>query len=237
MKKKLSIIAVLCVLICVGLSIIFLSNVNSYKFKEDASYYVNGDKYPVYKGSRAKLNKDKSVTLTLKGNDVLEISGLPAYFDNSNKIVLLNKMTYYKPSFDSKFEKYKLNSFTEIEYDEDTGDITFTNGTKTKTSQTGFLYDGKNSFVFFEDTIIDYNGQKEYVKPLSFIVVERDSWIQIYNKENDKFIFDQLNGFGMARNLNEGYEINMTYGKIFYGQKESIMPSNTEVLRDFFEVE
>lgn len=229
-KKRIKIIVLLSVLICIGLSIIFLDNLNSYTFKKDASYYINGMEYEIGKGSKVKIDSNEKATLLLGNKKQLEIGGLPAFFDD-NQIVTLNKMIYYYPSFDDKFEKYRIPSFVNVEYNSETDFATFSkNGTR-KENQKGFLYDGHNTYVFLENMTIYFNDKKVNVTPLSFAVVEYNNWIQLFDYKTKTYTFENI--VGHATGKNSEYSIDLTYSTITYNGNESLMPCNTDLLRDY----
>lgn len=229
-KKKFSVVVVLSVLICIGLSIIFLDNINSYTFKKDASYYINGTEYKIGKGSKVKIDSDENVTLMLGNKEQIKANSLPAFF-NDDQIVIMNKMIYYYPSFDNKFEKYKLSSFVNVEYNFDTDFVTFSKNNTSKENQNGFLYDGHNTYVFLENMTIYFNDKKINVSPLSYAIVEYNNWVQIFDYKTKVYTFENI--IGHATGKSKGYTIDLTYSTINYNGNESLMPCNTDLLRDY----
>lgn len=229
-KKKFSVIVVLSVLICIGLSIIFLDNINSYTFKKDASYYINGTEYKIGKGSKVKIDSDENVSLMLGNKEQIKANSLPAFF-NDDQIVIMNKMIYYYPSFDNKFEKYKLSSFVNVEYNFDTDFVTFSKNNTSKENQNGFLYDGHNTYVFLENMTIYFNDKKINVSPLSYVIVEYNNWVQIFDYKTKVYTFENI--IGHATGKSKDYTIDLTYSTINYNGNESLMPCNTDLLRDY----
>ena len=229
-KKKVSIIVILSVLICVGLSILFLDNVNSYTFKEDASYYINGIDYTIGKGSKAKIDSNEKVNLLLGNKSEIQIGSLPAFFSD-NKLVSLNKMMYYYPSFDKKFEKYRISSFVEMSYDPENNFVTFSKNASKKQNQKGFLYDGHNTYVFFENMTISFNDKNIKVAPLSYVISEYNNWIQIFDYNSKTYTFENI--IGSVTGRTDEYSIDLTYSTINYDGNESLMPCDVDLLRDY----
>lgn len=234
-KKLLSIIAVLCVLICIALSIVLLDNVETYKFDNNAYYFVNGIVYDIPQGSLGKVDGDGNISFELKNAlEDVEFSTLPAYYVNQNKIVTVDKLTYFYPNYD-RLEKYCINPFTEVEFNYDSKFAKFSKNNQTRQNQYGFLYDGNGTYVFLDEFEIYFGDESYYLPALSYITVVKDSYIQFYDYSTDEFFEYEIDGSVYAVDSQGIYTLNMSYSTVDYSGVESILPASADILRVYLE--
>lgn len=233
-KRKLGIIAVLCVLICAALSVLFLDNVERYKFKQEAIYFVNGMDYGISEGSNAVIDDEGYAIITLKNKQVLDRNTIPAYFVGEDKILLLSKLAYYCPSYDAMFSASKLLPFTQISFNDDSLYSNISRNSKSKSEQTGFLFDGYETFVFLEPMKIKYDDKTINVSPLSFMMVNYGNWVQIYNQETNEYTYDDTSDYVVATNSDSSYSINVATRTITFNGKDTLLISNIDMMKDYF---
>lgn len=233
-KKKLGIIAVLCVLICAALSVLFLDHVERYKFKQDAIYFVNGMDYGIQEGSVAEINDEGNAIITLPNKQVLDENTIPAYFYGQNKILLLSKLAYYCPSYDAKFSTSKLLPFTQISYNSETLYSTLSRNNDKKQEQSGFLFDGYETFVFLEPMKIKYDNKIINISPLSYMMVNYGNWVQLYDPSTNDYIYDETSDYVFATNSDQSYSINVATRTITFNGKDTLLISNIEMMKEYF---
>ena len=233
-KKKLGIIAVLCVLICAGLSVLFLDNVERYKFKQEAIYFSNGMDFGISEGSSAIIDDEGYAIITLKNKQVLDRNTIPAYFVGEDKVLLLSKLAYYCPSYDAKFSASKLLPFTQISFKKDTLYSDISRNNDSKTEQNGFLFDGSETFVFLEHMKIRYDDKLIDVSPLSYMIVNYGNWVQIYNHETNEYIYDETSDYVVATNIESSYSINIATRTVTFKGKDTLLISNISMMKDYF---
>ena len=205
-KWKVEIIILELIAVFALLGVVFLNKVESYNFKSDATYFVDGMDYAIPKGSVAKVDKKTGIiTITRKNDYPLETQGLPAYFDMLPKMVLLEDLAYYKPSYGYASE-YKLSRFTELEIDEN-GFVSISLNNQKNTETTGFLHDGENTYVFLEPMTLEFGTHHKSLPAFSYVRVAKGSFVEYYDYDTKEITFESFDGEVKAKDSHNVYTI------------------------------
>lgn len=230
-KRKIELIVVLLVAISALLAYLFLDGVTTTKTTFEGIYNYNGLSYDITKDMELSMN-DNNVLCLKNGMELLET---PVYSKDDRKIMLTTKMALYKiDTFDS-FKKYGLSPMIEIEYNSEEKNVYINKNTKTKQLNNCFLYDGHNTYVVLEDVYLSYNEEKVFLPALSYVTIETDNWIGFFNSESLEYYEDLLYGSVTLEDIDGDYLINANSDVLICGSHEYLMPSNLEILKDYFE--
>ena len=232
-KKKIGIIMILLSLISLSLAYLFLTSVDDYKMSDDAYFHVNGVEYSIDKNEVVEVIDDT----TLKISDFelgANTYSFPIYYRNGNKILLTSKMLYHEPSYQTTIKKYKLKQLTEITYNASSLNVSFSRDNNSSNEYNGFLYDGKNTYIFLEKMSLTYNDKEIAIAPLSCAIVEYNSLIQIYDVGNAEYYFEELNTAAIATAQNGLYSINLSTDVVSYGTSDIVLISSIDVYEDYF---
>lgn len=186
-KTKLEIIVLLLIVIAGLLAILLLNDAEKYKFVDSATYFVDGVDYEIPSGQFAKYDKEKStVYIDFGKEERLYSVGLPAYYNNTKSIVLLNDMTIVTP-YDNHFETNRLTYFTLLENDSDVSGSKVSRNNNFKFVNKGFLFDGNNTYVFLEPVSLKINGNVLKLGTFSYVISCKDNYFEVYDKDTDFF--------------------------------------------------
>lgn len=236
MKKNIKLmgaIAAAVLILCLAVGIYFTTTVQTYKFTESGFYPVNGVQYRIEAGDKA-VNDSEGMIIKRKEEYEIKTDSLPVYYEDRDAICLMTAMAYYEPIQEYKFIIKKFNFFTDLEGRG--GTIIVKSGRNAATVDDGFLYDGKDTYIFLHETELSYGKKKITLSPMSYAVVNYGSWIQIYDKETDKYIYKELGDAEVSAicDKNEKYEINLGTDTVIYGEKEYLLHSVVDMYPSYF---
>ena len=238
MKKNIRLIGIITVavlILCIAVGIYFMLTVQTMKFSEAGFYPVNGTKYSVAAGDKASMDGEKDIVIIERKNEFdIETDSLPVYYEDRNAICLMSTMAYYKPIQDKKFLTYKLNLFTELE--NINGSLEMKSGRDSDLLKRGFLFDGKDTYIFLQETVVKYGKKKITVPPLSYAVVNYNTWVQVYDRDGDNYTFEDINNGDVIAVCadNEEYEINLGRDIVTFGDKEYLLHSSVDMYQSYF---
>lgn len=235
-KKLISLIVLLLAVICAGLSFLFFNKTTYVKLHDDYTYYYLDSAFRIKTGSKM-LVTDSYVEFDAKKDGKYYVYSIPVYLSNDDVLMTTKDMAYYKPLDRKEFNKKSLPVSSRVSYYPNDKSYTFTKNKKTYSSQNGFLYDGHNTYIFLEDMNVTYNGQTIKVPALSYVQVELNNWIQLFNYGTKEVDYVNLSGLAYASDLNNYYKLNLANDTIEYDDMEIVLNSNIEVLFDVFKGE
>lgn len=93
------------------------------------------------------------------------IDSLPIYYQSSDGVVLAENMVYYEPR--SGIVE-RMDYFTNVTIEESGAVYAYRDDEKVFLTG-GFAYDGGDIYVFFESVILEFNGYRMELPPLSYI--------------------------------------------------------------------
>ena len=175
---------VLGIAIVVALIFMFINKDNQYTFEGEITQYYAGQQYAVSKDAYLSKSLEGESQITQEGV-AKDITSLAFYNEDENKIILPVDMVYYDPRnriFD------RIDAFTEITIT-DKG-IRAVNGKKECYLNRGFLYDGKDYYIFLEDASVEFNGYKLDVTPMSYAEVIFQFQVTVFDYETKEFMME-----------------------------------------------
>ena len=233
-KNKLKIIAMLCVLVCVGLSVLFLNSSESYTFKNGGKTFIKGVEFTIDEGMRAVFDNDSDIVyFRLSSKNKVEANAMPAYTSETD-FVVMDKLSLYVPGNDGKFVKKRIGTFTQASYDDLLKEITFARKGKTKIEKHGFLYDGHSTFIFLDEMTLTYDGRQCVLHPMSCAIVSYHNWVRYYDPVVDDYVYENVRGDVMVEDKVKDYSINIANHTVKYEDRETILISNINSMEDYF---
>ncbi len=196
-------IPVLAAVAAVAVVMLTVDKSTSYKLKNGASQYYGGSTAVIADG--AALKRSSSGTTTLKqGNQSTETS-LPIYLSDSRSVVFPDDMIYFVPR---SSECYRLVYFSEVEC-QTNGTIVVRHEDASETAEPGFLYDGKDFYLFLEPMILSFNGYSMELPALSYAEAVYGGHIMVFNYETKETITESPEGSAEARTVAGDYAISL----------------------------
>lgn len=236
-KLKVEIIIALLVIICALLGFLTNQKVDTYGFNENAIYYINDVEYRIEKGDKAYFDtKSNQMIISRSDGTKLASSGLPVYIDNSDALLLINDMTYYKP-INGELKDYKLTYFTKIEsLDGDEMKIEWE--TKKDFENIGFIYDGYDTYVVLDEVYLNYNGRTIELSPLSYIIVSRGDYVEYRDKKHNTYEIEYYNGDDITISEKQGrYSIVASFDFVNIDENMYILQSGVSKYNPYFSKE
>ena len=177
-SKKAIILAIIGVLVvCIAAGIIAYHNLTTYRFNEDATYYVMNMGYDIPKGSTARINNDGEVIVQRKNNIDLPAEYVGIYFNDSQKLLTVVPMSYFRANYrDDRWDKLVL-PLTEIGID---SGKTFMQRNGKFLSQNGaFLYDGNDTYILLTEAELFIGDELvRTLSPLSSVFCNYSNFVE-----------------------------------------------------------
>ena len=223
-----SIIGIIVVLIALFIVFSRFSNMN--KFEYNAEYpmyqYFSGVKTS-YTGKVTLIN-DGDITKVESNEGIMDINDAPIYYqDVDNKVLITKNMKLFFPHLFNK--NYKLKYFTNIFYDTEMSSSYFEDGKKNVFLEDAFLYDGNNMYLFLTDISVQVLDEKYDLSPLSYVVVNYQGEVEIYDKKTDKYYMIELCEKDVLANLGE-YTINLSTDTVSNGDNSRLLMKSVDGL-------
>lgn len=223
-----SIIGVIVVLIALFIVFSRFSNMN--KFEYNAEYpmyqYFSGVKTS-YTGKVTLIN-DGDITKVESNEGIMNINDAPIYYqDVDNKVLITKNMQLFFPHLFNK--NYKLKYFTNVFYDTEMSSSYFEDGKKNVFLEEAFLYDGNNMYLFLTDISVQVLDEKYDLSPLSYVIVNYQGEVEIYDKKTDKYHMIELCEKDVLASLGE-YTINLSTDTVSNGDNSRLLMKSVDGL-------
>ncbi|GEM_PF-6652729 len=235
-KKKtlLSILVTILIIDVIAAAYLFLNFFETYKLKENCTYFINGIDYPISEGTEVSVSRKSEVLIIKNGNEEIETNSLPIYMDGTDGIVLTRKMLYVYPK-DDIMKLNTLNYYTEVSFDKTISVLRIDNGNKKKDANCGFLYDGSNTYIFMNDTVLMYNDKVIELGRFSYLVVNYNETVEFYNTKNNQYIYENFDGDVNVYDTANGYSVNLNNDTCLYKGSEMILFGKISSRKNFLE--
>ena len=204
-------------LLIIVIVIIYIINLNRKLIETKDLYQWVGNNKIEYLGVLQISNKGQISELKTE-NEKSEIDFTPIYYKNESKMLTPFDMAIVEPLKDGKTSK--LNRFSVINKKQDG---IYTEKEKRELEiENSFIFNGKDLYVFLEETVVTVDGQEYIMSPMSYANVSYRAMVELYDKESDKgnIIITKSTGI-IAKTGN--YEINMSIDSLNVGAKEQLL--------------
>ena len=205
--------------------------IENYEFYQ----YFSGIRYD-YKGELT-LKKNGEITKLKYTNTEIEVDSTPIYYKTiDNQIIIPQNMGLYMPRMANK--NYKLPYFSVISIEEtDTNTNAYVKYKNIKKFiEPAFLYDGSNLYVFLYNTKIKIDDEEILLSPLSYIIVNYQDEIFIYDKKTDTPRTIQSHVQDVVAEF-EGYKVNLSTDMIMYDSNSKLLIKNVDLLKSYTDEE
>ena len=176
---------------------------STYTFKGTARQYYAGNAAAIESGTKLKRSQ-KGETLLVKGGHSIQ-TDLPIYPTDRRRVVLPTDMVFVAPRSD-KF--YRMSYFTEVEC-QPGGTVIARRGNDRATVEQGFLFDGKDTYLFLEPMTVSVNGRTLQLPALSYVEAVYGGYVMVFNYETKECFVELSDGSGTAQPPSGDYEISL----------------------------
>ena len=145
--------------------------------------YFGGAVHVLEEGTVLSKGQDGK-TVAEKSGGRSEITELPIYYDGSRQFTITEDMIYYTPR---DIEYRRVDHFTDL-YVGENDDVHAIVGGKDIGLPRGFLFNGKNMYIFLESVALNANGHDWMLPPLSYVETGKSNISNVFNFETKEFI-------------------------------------------------
>lgn len=205
-------------------------DVTSYTMEGSPRQYYLGNAYALPEsGTLRRTPQDKTVLDS--GGIPSEVSSLPVYYAREGVATLPQDMDYYAPR--SGMER-RLPYFTELSAASN-GAVTASRDGKDKALAPGFAFDGQNLYLFLEPMIVEFNGYRLELPPLSFVDAMNYGDIVVFNYETKDFLIEEARSAVTARTADGDYSVSLLGDSLtgLEGQR-ALLVTRPELLESIF---
>jgi hypothetical protein len=198
---KMPVIIMLALVAAGVVVVLFLSRAERITVSEPVYQYVFEDADHYSDGISMKKTEDSLVIDN--GIQQYESNSYPFYYENKDACILTNDFLYM-----GRNASYggKVPYFTVIEETQDGYTLSNPKGT---TLYGGMLHDGKDVFLFLEDTTVSYNGKTKEISGLSYIVCFQGQSILICSYGEEEAIYEELGEDGAVATMENGIRVDL----------------------------
>lgn len=210
-------------------AIIFIGltyNLDKVTIKEKTYFYSMLERLEF---NELKLKNKSGKTLLNYGDNEISLDSSPIYYANDIKIMLPMDMAIVNTQDGSM---NKIVHFSEILKDK-AGTYLVENKNK-RLIKDYFLYDGKDTYVFF-DPIKITNGEKVIeLEPFSYVKLQNNgSMIETYSRYSDKYECYEVAENKLTAESNYGYTLDLKLGSLKTGVGEQLLFKEIEALKKY----
>ena len=166
--------------------------------------YYGGAVYRIPDGASLRRTTDEKTLLGISGNE-RALDSLPIYYENSDTVLLPENMVYYAP----RSGKYgRIAYFSEISIDSYGKAVVRLEGSERKL-EPGFLYDGKNLYLFLEPVQISFNGYCISLPALSYVEAVYSGDVMVFDFGVKQFFMEAPDGMATADVVSGDYSVSL----------------------------
>lgn len=226
-ETMISLIAIFLFFVIATTVIVFIIGREKVTYKNEMYQYYAGEKCDYY--GETVITRQQEITKIKSGEAVFEHDTSPIYFEKQPKILLPSTMSVVLPQLNVV---KKLNYFTEISEIQQ-GDFFVKKDGLKKVVSDCFLFDGKNLYVFLEKTTIKYLDKTIELEPFSFVSVNYNQSIEIYDYKNKKHTLEQTDVCDVVAETKSGSKISLSTDTLFRKDgQEQLLFSQPELLSE-----
>lgn len=212
-------------LVLMVLLVVYKGGLQSYEPKEETVQYIAGEELKRSENAVYSIKDDAIIVKDGEGENSLD--AVPIIHKNeSRKVTLTENMMYSDPKFGDGGSR--LNYFTNISIED--GLMVIEKDGKNAIVAGGYLFNGKDTYIFLEDVTLRAGANKEVIPALSVLTVRYRDEIELYNSKTQKFSYYVLNGMDSIVNVDDEYEIDLGRDVLFKNSKEHLIYSAVDGL-------
>lgn len=215
--------------IMVLISILMREKITTITINQDVYQIINEEKIE-YNTDVVIDSKTNTITQIKKDKKKMNLDSNPIYYKNDDKVIFPQNMSIVFPK--SNVEQLKVNYFTTVNKEGKT--IYIDRTIKKSPLYNCFLYDGDNTYFFIEETDIEFNDKTYKLSPLSYVILNYDNNIQIYDYKEDKIYYEEI-GDKEVFAKTESYTINLSIDAVELGDKQRLLMKQLDYLKNLKE--
>lgn len=198
----------------------------TYTFSDSGHQYYGGASATVKQGANLQLTEAGDVIFADEDSQLQDKTTLPVYLDHSRTVVLTTDMLYYTPRQDT-YQRAAV--FSQVLCKEN-GMITVSRAGQSVDAQRGFLYDGKDFYLFLEPVKVSFMGYTVDLPAMSYAEVINGATVMLFDYENKSFTIETLDGSVIAEAANGDYSLSLLGDSMTdHNGEQSLLASRPEL--------
>lgn len=169
-----------------------------------AQYYANGA-YPLTAETELCQETENAFYMKTGGGKKQELSNLPIYYADRRCAVLVRDMIYFAPRTKSQA---RVDFFSEVTCSEN-GTVRLIRDGDETVLKPGFLYDGKDLYLFLEPVTLHVNGYALELPALSYVEAVYGGAAMVFNYETKEQLLEPPQGDVTAEIAGGDYTISL----------------------------
>lgn len=169
-----------------------------------AQYYANGT-YPLAAETELCQETENAFYMKTGGEKKQELSNLPIYYAERRCAVFVRDMIYFAPRTKSQA---RVDFFSEIACSEN-GTVRLIRDGDETVLKPGFLYDGKDLYLFLEPVTLHVNGYALELPALSYVEAVYGGAVMVFNYETKEQLLEPSQGDVTAEIAGGDYTISL----------------------------
>ena len=192
----------LILLITVAMIYFVTQNFGTYHIEGEAIQYYADQEFKIPNSTKIKHRSDKY--MVSNGDVQYELDPMPIYYQGKDILVTATDMVYFAPR---EGIIAKVNGLNDIDYSNN--GLVLKDGHKSKDMKPGFLFDGKNVYIFLEPVTLKFDGYSFKLGKMSYVEANNSHEIMIYNNDTHEMMMKQPNTKVLAETSNGEYTVSL----------------------------
>lgn len=205
-KKERLVLLIPAAAAAVAVLIVFLLNRDAMRLTLEGSpiQYYGGGGFPIAEGTVLRRTAEDVTLLNSQGSE-RELTSLPIYYQDRQIVTLPQTMAYYAPRSGTMGG---LSYFTEIRF-QTNGSLQAERDGKSANMEKGFLFDGKDFYLFLEPVELTFNGYQMELPAMSYVEAIYNGDIMVFNYETKEFFMEAPKTTVLASAGGGDYEVSL----------------------------
>ena len=182
---------------------IYINRIDVYHTNQEVFQYSSLGKTS-YKG-KSKITKSKDIGLIENNNELIKLNKTPLYFSEEDKIIIPSIYSIIQPSL-ALTNRIGVNTRV---YTDDGKYYIDSDKSKIRLSDF-FLFDGRDTYIFFENATISWDEETIELSPFSYITVRNNKYIEIFDREAEEYRIFETGISNVTARLIKGASINLS---------------------------
>lgn len=205
-KKERLILLIPAVAAVLAVAIALLLNRDAMQVTLEGSpiQYYGGGAFPMEEGAVLRRTAEDATVLSGQGGQ-RELSSLPIYYQDRQGVTLTQTMAYYAPRSGTMGG---ITYFSEICF-RDNGSLWALRDGKRTDLEKGFLYDGKDFYLFLEPVELTFNGYRMSLPAMSYVEAVYTGDIMVFDYGTKEFFLEAPTTAVLATAGGGDYEVSL----------------------------
>lgn len=225
-SRALTVGAVIALLGAIYAVWVFLGNKDILVINEDLQISMIGT-IEDYKG-KTKMHYENGAMQFENGTTKLTLQGVPVYYKDQDKVILTKSMIF--TNYDTSTLN-RVSYLTTLQKNDNVFEITIEKN-KERTVSGGYLFDGKNTYLFLDPVTVTWNDMVLELAPLSYIYVANKQCFYYYSSDTKEADYIEIeSGAVLAEEQTGKYVLNLSQDMVdLPNGKSLLLMSNPEAI-------